>query len=102
MCGGGAAGIAAARAGPTTRLVEANGCLGGTWTAGLLSWILDSGSKPGLMREILDRLKKAAVSRRYGRSVGDDVEGMKLLLDEMCLAAGGRCRGWRGSAARRP
>ena len=94
VCGGGPAGVAAAlaaaRVGATTRLIEANGCLGGTWTAGLLSWILDSGNKPGLMQELLARLKQRGVSRRYGGSVGYDVEGMKLLLDEMCLAAGVR------------
>ena len=46
VAGGGPAGlvaaVAAARAGARTRLIEANGCLGGTWTAGLLSWIPSS------------------------------------------------------------
>ena len=94
VCGGGPAGIAAAiaaaRSGAKTRLIEANGCLGGTWTAGLLSWILDSGGKPGLMQEILAKLKASGASRRYGGSVGYDVEGMKRLLDAMCLEAGVR------------
>ena len=92
VCGAGPAGvaaaIAAARAGATTRLLEANGCLGGTWTAGLLSWIIDSGNKRGVMREILGRLNERGASAKYGGSVGYDVEQMKLLLEEMCLGAG--------------
>ncbi|MFW6108417.1 MAG: FAD-dependent oxidoreductase [bacterium] len=94
VCGAGPAGVAAAvaaaRAGARTRLVEVNGCLGGTWTAGLLSWVLDSGNKGGLMREIVRRLKQAGASRKYGGSVGYDVEAMKLLLEQMCLEAGVR------------
>ena len=43
VCGAGPAGVVAAieaaRAGASTLLVENNGCLGGVWTAGLLSWI---------------------------------------------------------------
>ena len=92
VCGAGPAGvasaIAAARAGARTRLLEVNGCLGGTWTAGLLSWIIDSGNKPGIMREIIGELKTRGASRAYGGSVGYDVEAMKLLLEEMCLDAG--------------
>jgi len=40
-----AAALAAARNGARTRLIEANGCLGGIWTAGLLAWMLDSGCR---------------------------------------------------------
>ncbi|NQT53774.1 FAD-dependent oxidoreductase [bacterium] len=92
VCGAGPAGvaaaIAAARAGASTRLIEANGCLGGVWTAGLLSWILDATNKPGIMREMLAEMKRRGASRRYGGSVGYDVERMKLLLEEMCGEAG--------------
>jgi len=92
VCGAGPAGVAAAlaaaRSGADTRLIEVGGCLGGVWTAGLLSWILDSGNKPGLMREILARLKKRNASARYGGSVAYDVEQMKLLLEQMCVEAG--------------
>lgn len=92
VCGSGPAGvaaaIAAARAGAKTRLIEVNGCLGGVWTAGLLSWILDSSNKRGIMKEILGQLNKRGASRRVGGSVGYDVEQMKLLLEEMCVAAG--------------
>ena len=45
VCGGGPAGvsaaISAARVGAKTLVVERNSCLGGIWTAGLLTWILD-------------------------------------------------------------
>ncbi len=92
VCGGGPAGlaaaIAAARAGATTRLLEVGGCLGGVWTAGLLSWILDSGNKSGLMREILDGLESRGALAAYGGSMGYDVEQMKLLVETMCLDAG--------------
>ena len=43
---------------PTLRLLEVNGCLGGVWTAGLLSWILDAGNKPGIMQEMIARLNE--------------------------------------------
>ena len=70
-------------------LIEVHGCLGGVWTAGLLSWIIDFENKPGLMREIVARLQA-----RNGRALGGrqgtayDAEAMKLLLEELCLEAG--------------
>ena len=46
VCGGGPAGFAAAvnaaRNGAKTTLIEAYGCLGGVWTTGLLSNIIDA------------------------------------------------------------
>jgi hypothetical protein len=96
VCGAGPAGvaaaIAAARHGAVTRLLEVNGCLGGVWTAGLLSWILDSAGKTGLTQEILGELETRCASAEYGSSVGYDVEKMKLLLEEMCLGAGVKVR----------
>jgi len=94
VCGGGPAGIAAAvaaaRAGARTALIEAHGCLGGIWTAGALSWILDHENKTGIMREILD-----GITAMGGRAMwegeptnGCDVEKMKLLLDGMAVEAG--------------
>ncbi len=45
VVGGGPAGIAAAlaagRTGAKVCLVEAHGCLGGMWTAGLLTWMFE-------------------------------------------------------------
>ncbi|MHB8902576.1 MAG: FAD-dependent oxidoreductase [Thermoguttaceae bacterium] len=96
VCGAGPAGVAAAiasaRSGASTRLVEANGCLGGVWTAGLLSWILDTSNKTGLMRELLQRLQKRGASHAFSGSVAYDVEEMKLFLEEICLEAGVRIR----------
>jgi hypothetical protein len=96
VCGGGPAGvtaaIAAARAGANTQLIEVNGCLGGVWTAGLLSWILDAGNKPGIMQEMISRLRSREATAPYGGSVGYDVEQMKILLEEMCLEAGVKIR----------
>ncbi len=61
VCGGGPAGVAAAvasaRSGAKTTLIEAHGCLGGIWTAGCLSWIIDHKNKSGLMQEILIQLE---------------------------------------------
>lgn len=95
VCGAGPAGIgsalAAARAGARTLLIEANGCLGGTWTAGLLCWVIDAKDKPGIMAEISSRLD-AAGARRFrvpgGRNYTYDPEVMKCLLEELCLDAG--------------
>jgi FAD-dependent oxidoreductase family protein len=91
VCGAGPAGvaaaIAAARSGAKTRLIESNGCLGGVWTAGLLSWILDSNNKSGLMREFVDRLTRRG-ARHQGKAVSYDTEEMKLFLEEICLEAG--------------
>lgn len=54
VCGGGPAGIGAAlgaaRMGMKTIILEAGGCLGGTWTRGQLSWIFDF-KKRGYVRK---------------------------------------------------
>lgn len=89
VCGGGPAGIAAAvsarRTGAEVLLLEAGGCVGGVWTRGLLSNIIDAGNKGGFMEELLQRL------RREGRQftpTGYDVESMKWILEQFCLAEG--------------
>ncbi len=89
VCGAGPAGIcaaiAAARNGVRTCLLEAQGSLGGVWTSGLLSLILDS-KKLGILEEIRSHLEmrsgRASLPWLY------DAEEMKLLLEEMALAAG--------------
>ena len=92
VCGGGPAGvsaaIAAARAGAKTALIEVHGCLGGVWTAGLLSSLIDWKNKPGFVRELDAELTKR------GAKLGDcyDAEAMKLLLEELCVAAGVKVR----------
>jgi hypothetical protein len=95
VCGGGPAGvcaaIASARTGARTRLIELHGCLGGVWTAGALSWIIDSANKTGLMAEITSELERRGVRATRvpgGTNYAYDVEAMKLLLDELCLDAG--------------
>ena len=92
VAGGGPAGVAAAlaaaRAGARVRLLECNGCLGGVWTAGLLTWIFDF-DKPGLTRELSRKLSERGA--RTGTNPKDfayNPEEMKLLLEEMCLEAG--------------
>jgi hypothetical protein len=97
VAGGGPAGIAAAlaaaRSGARTTLLEVHGCLGGVWTAGALSWIIDGRDKPGVMAEIiaeLDRRGARQLRVEGGRDFAYDVEQMKLLLDELLLEAGVR------------
>ncbi|MEZ6129031.1 MAG: FAD-dependent oxidoreductase [Planctomycetaceae bacterium] len=97
ICGGGPAGIAAAlaaaRAGASVQLIEVAGCLGGVWTAGLLTKILDAENKVGIMAELL----KHFVSR--GSAVADKTNGTvydpeiaKLVLEEICVEAGVKIR----------
>lgn len=93
VCGAGPAGVAAAitaaRTGARTQLVEANGCLGGVWTAGLLSMILDYANKPGLMQELRARLEARGAALAYDRGhLAYNAEPMKLLLEDMCREAG--------------
>jgi hypothetical protein len=92
VCGAGPAGVTAAitasRAGAKVRLFEWRGCLGGVWTAGLLGYLLDF-NKTGFARELLDRLDAAGIRRGTSKgSICYEPEGMKLLLEEMCLEAG--------------
>ncbi len=94
VCGAGPAGVSAAieagRNGAKILLVETNGCLGGIWTSGLLTWILHHDNKLGLIREIEDKLKtKGAISKEIdtGGPISFDPEIMKLLLEELCIEA---------------
>jgi len=92
ICGAGPAGcaaaVAAARAGARTRLFEVHGCLGGVWTAGLLSYVFDF-NHPGLTQELIRELdaRDARRSANPQRFVYEP-EAMKLLLEEICSAAG--------------
>ncbi|WP_422080769.1 FAD-dependent oxidoreductase [Ulvibacterium sp.] len=89
VCGGGPAGIAAAiqsaRQGANTTLIEMYGCLGGVWTTGLLSNIIDYNNKPGIMKELVYRLEQH--DAQYTAKVYD-AELMKYVLDQMCQEAG--------------
>ncbi len=93
VCGGGPAGFAAAlssaRSGAKTTLIELHGCLGGIWTAGLLSNIIDHENKSGVMKELIYRLDKSDAqftAKKY------DAEQMKWVLEEMCREAGVQIR----------
>ena len=98
VCGGGPAGVSAAitaaRAGAKVRLLEVHGCLGGVWTAGLLSWVLDYRNKTGIMQEIAARLEARRAAVRVPEGAGAALayrpEAMKLLLEEMCEESGVR------------
>lgn len=94
VCGAGPAGVAAAieagKRGASVMLLELHGCLGGMWTSGLLSWILDYRNKTGLVEQIIADLRKrdAVSSIPPVSSLSFDVEQMKLLLEEYCREAG--------------
>lgn len=93
VCGGGPAGVAAAlaaaRAGADVRLLELAGCLGGVWTAGLLTKILDAGGKGGLMAELLQTFstRGSQVAQETNGTVYDP-EIAKLVLEELLVEAG--------------
>jgi hypothetical protein len=89
VCGAGPAGVSAAitaaRAGARTRLFEVHGCLGGVWTAGLLTWIFDF-DKPGLTREISRKLdERGARSGTSQKNFVYEPDEMKLLLEDLCV-----------------
>ena len=95
VCGGGPAGvcaaIASARRGAKTALIEKNGCLGGTWTSGLLCWMLDGKNKTGIAKEIRSGLieRGGGFPGRGGNdALAFDAEVMKALLEELCGDAG--------------
>lgn len=94
VAGGGPAGVSAAiasgRAGAKTLLLETNGCLGGVWTSGLLTWILDHANKKGFMEELRTKLLERGASVQEhvdNHHVSFNPEAMKLLLEELCLEA---------------
>jgi hypothetical protein len=97
VCGGGPAGIgaalAAARTGASVQLIEVAGCLGGVWTAGLLTKILDSENKTGIMAELLREFsaRGSDVARESSGTVYDP-EIAKLVLEELLVEAGVKIR----------
>lgn len=89
------AAIAAARCGAKTVIIEKDGCLGGTWTAGLLGWIIDSTGKQGLIAEIIEKLHNSnslAPNPERPKTTAFNPECMKLLLEELCLKDGVKIR----------
>ena len=96
VCGAGPAGVAAAissaRSGAKTMLIELQGSLGGIWTSGLVTLVIDS-DKDGLTREIQDRLADLNAVRYNGkREFVYEPEKMKYLLENMCQEAGAAVR----------
>ena len=96
VAGGGPAGLATAvtfaRLGKKVRLFEAHGALGGIWTTGLLSCIIDFDRSP-LTKEITARLDKlgARVPRREKMLDSNylyEPEYMKFICEELCREAG--------------
>ena len=92
VCGAGPAGvtaaIAAARAGAKVRLFETHGSLGGVWTSSLLGYLLDF-DKPGFNQELVRRLRgRDAINGGGMNGLSYQPEEMKLLLEELCSAAG--------------
>ena len=94
VAGGGPAGIAAAltasRNGAKTLIIESNGCLGGVWTAGLLTWLLDIENKKGVMQEIIKGIDAWKTNNQRGdfdSSYSFDPEKMKLLLETLLTEA---------------
>ena len=88
VCGGGPAGVcaavAAARLGAKTLLLEQGGALGGIMTSGLMSNIIDSEGKKGLLREMIRDL--TALGAKGDRMVFD-VETVKYYLERLCRFA---------------
>ncbi|MDB4654693.1 FAD-dependent oxidoreductase, partial [Rubripirellula sp.] len=97
ICGAGPAGIAAAlsaaRAGASVQLIEVAGCLGGVWTVGLLTKILDAGNKRGIMRELLKKFtERGSQVAIDSNGTVYDPEIAKLVLEEVCIEAGVKIR----------
>jgi hypothetical protein len=104
---GAAAAISAARLGAKVLLVEATGCLGGMGTSGLVTAFdpMANGKQnlvAGLMLEVVETLhargfippgtKPECWRKKYLAWTPFQVEGLKLVLDEMALAAGVEAR----------
>ena len=107
VCGGGPAGtaaaISAARLGAKVLLVEATGCLGGMGTSALVNAFdpMGDGEKMlvgGLMREIVEtmysrKMLKPGIDpntwrKKFHHWTSFQVEGYKLILDELVTKAG--------------
>ena len=107
VCGGGPAGtaaaVSAARLGAKVLLVEATGCLGGMGTSALVNAFdpMGDGEKMlvgGLMREIVETMYRRKMlkpnidpntwRKNFHHWTAFQVEGYKLLLDELVTAAG--------------
>ncbi|MBI5724029.1 MAG: FAD-dependent oxidoreductase [Planctomycetes bacterium] len=92
---GAAAAIAASRNGAKTLVIEQFNCLGGVATAGghgHVDMFTEQGSNRAVVRgiahEIIERVVRAKFGIRYPKLSDFEVEGMKLILDQMTKEAG--------------
>lgn len=94
VCGGGPSGVAAAlscaRRGADVLLIEQGGCLGGFWTRGLLTWLIDTFGKGELMDELMETLVREADGKKFPEMprFTADTEKTKLVLEKLCMNAG--------------
>ncbi len=93
IAGGGPAGVcaslAAAKCGASVLLLEVGGCLGGILTSGLMSNIIDSANKGGLLCEIITELQGMKMTGGYN-SV--DPEAIKHIFERRANQAGVKVR----------
>jgi len=99
VVGGGPAGVGAAlgaaRSGMKTLIVEQFNCLGGIATAGghaHISTFAESGTRrqivAGVAREVCDRVVKSGFGHQNEYGVWFQIEGLKLILEQMAREAG--------------
>ena len=93
VCGGGPAGLCAAvragREGCKVLLIEERGTLGGTWTAGLMTWIMDADNKKGIFLELVERVESSGSLYRIGEKDHSFLpEDMKYLMEQLAEEAG--------------
>ena len=64
--------------------------MGGFWTRGLLTWLIDTENKEGLVEELLVRLEAEADGKRVPspKRFTADTEKTKLVLEALCREAG--------------
>ena len=87
MSAGIAAAISAAEAGASVKLLEAHGCLGSIGTSGMLALVIEP-EKPGINTKLIQRLEALEARRAIHSSCVDDVEIMKIVLEEYCREQG--------------
>ncbi len=85
---GSIAGIAAARAGAKTLVVERQLSLGGMWTGGFVNPVFDFLGKEGILAELVEDHKRLSSWGGFMESCFG-YENMKRLLEEKLTAAGG-------------
>lgn len=85
---GSVAGIAAAREGARTLVIERENYLGGMWTGGLVNPVFDHSGKGGILAELIEEHKRLG---SWGGFINScfSYENMKRILEDKLLEAGG-------------